>query len=171
LALTDANDDHLYQWEWQLGRILRQQSKAEAARAAYQRAVVALEKTRGNLRVINADAQFSLRDSVEPLYRELVDLSLQSQRPDLSQVIAKIDDLQLAELENFLQCQLNVTRSGRVSGKQSIDDFAGDSGAVVFYPIILADRLELILRLPGNHFERVVVPVTWSYSFGDSWEF
>jgi CHAT domain-containing protein/tetratricopeptide (TPR) repeat protein len=152
LALVNANDDHLYQWEWQLGRILRQQRSPTAARAAYQRAVAALEKTRGDLRAINADAQFSLRDSVEPLYRELVDLSLKSNQPDLSEVIAKIDDLQLAELENFLQCQLSATRS--------VNDFAEDSGAVVFYPIILADRLELILRLPGNRFERVVVPVT-----------
>jgi CHAT domain-containing protein len=160
LALVNANDDHLYQWEWQLGRIFRQQSNPGAARAAYQRAVVALEKTRENLRVINADAQFSLRDSVEPLYRELVDLSLRLPQPDLSQVIAKIDDLQLAELENFLQCQLNAIRPQGAATKQSIDELAEDSGAVVFYPIILADRLELILRLPGNHLKRVVVPVT-----------
>jgi CHAT domain-containing protein len=157
LALVGADDDHLYQWEWQLARILRQQPQPDSTKsqAAYERAVIALEKTRRNLRVINADAQFALRDSVEPLYRELVDLSLQSRQPNLPQVIAQIDALQLAELENFLQCQLTIARTG----VRSVNEFAEDSGAVVFYPIILADRLELILRLPGNKFQRVVVPV------------
>lgn len=153
LKMVGNDDDHLYQWEWQLGRILRQQPQPDlvGSIAAYQRAVRALERTRRNLRVINADAQFSLRDNVEPLYREFVDLSLRSARPNLPQVIAQVDALQLAELENFLQCQLSTNRS--------VNEFAEDSRAVVFYPIILADRLELILRLPGNRFERVVVQV------------
>jgi CHAT domain-containing protein len=157
LALVGTDDDHLYQWEWQLARILRYQPQPDfkLSQAAYERSVLALEKTRRNLRVINTDAQFALRDSVEPLYRELVDLSLQSHQPNLPQVIDQIDALQLAELENFLQCQLTTARTGT----RSVNEFAEDSGAVVFYPIILADRMELILRLPGNKFQRVVVPV------------
>jgi CHAT domain-containing protein len=160
LGMVGNNDDHVYQWEWQLARILRDQSPPDlvGARVAYGRAVAALEKTRSNLRVINADAQFSLRDSVEPLYREAVDLNLQSVQPNLPQVIAQVNALQLAELENFLRCQLS-TASRNGSEKELINELAEDSGAVVFYPIILADRLELILRLPGNGYERVVVPV------------
>jgi CHAT domain-containing protein len=161
LGMVGNNDDHLYQWEWQLARILRRQSVPDlnGARAAYGRALAALEKTRSNLRVINADAQFSLRDSVEPLYLEAVDLNLKSARPDLSQVINQVDALQLAELENFLRCQLSRTTVGNVSDKETINELAEYSKAVVFYPIILADRLELVLRLPGNKYERVVVPV------------
>jgi CHAT domain-containing protein len=154
LANTYGASDTLYRWEWQLGKILQEKNEPNLVRsqAAYQRAVVALEKTRGNIRVINPDAQFALRDQIEPLYRELVDLSLRLPQPDLAQVIAQVDALKLVELENFLQCQLTVS--------QSINEFAEDAGAAVFYPVILDDRLEVILQLPGNQLQRFVVPVT-----------
>jgi CHAT domain-containing protein len=154
LATNDQANDTLYQWEWQLGKILQEKNEPDLVRsqAAYQRAVAALEKTRGNLRVINPDAQLALRDQVEPLYRELVNLSLRLPKPDLAKIVAQVDALKLVELENFLQCQLEVSRS--------INEFAEDAGAAVFYPVILADRLEMIVQLPGNQFQRFVVPVT-----------
>jgi CHAT domain-containing protein len=76
------------------------------------------------------------------------------ENPDLSQIIDRVDALKLAELENFLQCQLDVYRP--------VTEFAQDSGAVVFYPVILDDRLEVILRLAQNKFHRFVVPVSRS---------
>lgn len=155
IAPTTSNDT-LYQWEWQLARILQHQSQPDLGRskAAYERALADLERTRGNIRVINPDAQFSLRDSVEPLYRELVDLSFRLPAPDLPQIITQIDALKLAELENFLECQLGEYRS--------VDRFAEDSGAAVFYPVILDDRLEVIIKLAQNKFQRFVVPVSRS---------
>ena len=151
LAATPGNDRQ-YQWEWQLGRILQHQSQPDFSKsqAAYDRAIASLTTTRRNLQIVNPDAQFSLRDNVEPLYRESIDLSLRNQ-PDLAKIIDRIDALKLVELENFLQCQLGENRP--------IERFAKDSGAAVFYPVILADRLEVILQLPGNKFQRFVVPV------------
>jgi CHAT domain-containing protein len=153
LAAT-PNNDNLYQWEWQLGRILQHQSQPDfvKSKAAYDRAVAAIESTRQNMRIVNPDAQFSLRDNVEPLYRELVDLSFRFPQPDLPTIIDRVDALKLAELENFLQCQLGEYRP--------LERFAQDAGAVVFYPVILTDRLEVILRLAGNKFQRFVVPVS-----------
>jgi CHAT domain-containing protein len=157
LSLTaNIGDDNRYQWEWQLGRIFQHQSQPELgqAKAAYDRAVAALEQTRRNIRVINPDAQFSLRDRIEPLYRELVDLSLRLPQPNLPEIIDRVDALKLAELENFLQCQLGEYRS--------VSEFAQDAGAVVFYPIILADRLEIILQLAEHKFQRLTIPVSRS---------
>lgn len=153
LATTDRANDTLYRWEWQLGKILQAQDQPdlERSQAAYTRAVVALEKIRGNIRVINPDAQFALRDQIEPLYRELVDLSLRLPQPNLAKIIAQVDALKLVELENFLQCQLAASRS--------INELAADAGAAVFYPIILADRLEVIIQIPGQQLQRFVVPV------------
>ncbi|PSB40900.1 CHAT domain-containing protein, partial [Chamaesiphon polymorphus] len=122
------------------------------SQAAYDRAIAALTKTRRNLQIVNPDAQFSLRDNVEPLYREAIDLSLRQQQPNLSKIIDRVDALKLVELENFLQCQLGEYKP--------VEQFAEDAGAVVFYPVILADRLEVILRLPTNKFQRFVVPVS-----------
>jgi CHAT domain-containing protein len=154
LALATTPDrDTRYQWEWQLGRILQHQSQPDfiKSQAAYDRAITALEQTRRHLRAIDPAAQFSLRDRIEPLYRESIDLNLRIKNPDLTQIIDRVDALKLAELENFLQCQLGEYRS--------VNEFAEDSGAVVFYPIILADRLEVILRSAQHKFQRFVVPV------------
>jgi CHAT domain-containing protein len=153
ISLESApGNDGLYLWEWQLGRILQQQNQPEQAKAAYSRSIIALEKVRKNLRVINPDAQLYLRDNVEPLYREVVDLSLREKQPDLAKIINQFDGLKLVELENFLRC--------RASEYRAVNEFAEDSGAVVFYPIILADRLEVILRLGGNKFQRFTAPVS-----------
>jgi tetratricopeptide (TPR) repeat protein len=120
LATTSDNDTR-YQWEWQMGRILQHQTRSDfsSAQAAYDRAIVAVEQTRRNLQIVDPDAQFSLRDSIEPLYRELIDLSLRQPHPDFVRIIDRVDALKLAELENFLQCQLDVYRS--------VNEFAEDS--------------------------------------------
>ncbi|WP_041548447.1 CHAT domain-containing protein [Chamaesiphon minutus] len=153
---TTPGTDRQYQWEWQFARILQHQSQPDfsASQAAYDRAIVALTTTRRNLQIVNPDAQFSLRDNVEPLYREAIDLSLRQQKPDLSKIIDRVNALKLVELENFLQCQL--------SEYKPVERFAEDAGAVVLYPVILADRLEVILRLPNHKFQRFIVRVSRS---------
>ncbi|WP_310419424.1 CHAT domain-containing protein [Chamaesiphon sp. OTE_8_metabat_110] len=151
LAAAPGNDRQ-YQWEWQLGRILQHQTQPDFSKsqAAYDRAIAALTTTRRNLQIVNPDAQFSLRDNVEPLYRESIDLSLRHQ-PDLGKVVDRVNALKLVELENFLQCQLGEYKP--------IERFAKDRGAAIFYPVILADRLEVILQLPDDKLQRFVVPV------------
>lgn len=171
-----AAKDIAYQWQWQLGRVLTKQGKLnkdkepkkrQQAIAAYQVAVNILESVRSDLTSFNnPDLQFSFRDSVEPVYRELVDLllpynektkdgqSTPSSQNDLQQVKEAqealqqaqkvIEDLQVAELENFLRCRLTNTKL--VPIYKVIDE--QNLNAAVIYPIILKDRLEVILKLP-----------------------
>ncbi len=147
--LAAGSTDRGYQWEWQLARIFQSQSDAPKSLAAYDRAIAASEGTRRNLRIVNPDAQFSLRDNVEPLYRSAIDLSLRQPQPNFPAIIDRLDALKLIELENFLQCQLGEYRS---------PNRAVANNAAIFYPVILADRLETILQI-GNKFHRFVVPV------------
>lgn len=148
--------DIAYQWEWQMGRILAAQTKDERAIAFYQMAVESLKSVRSDLLTINSDVQFSYRDNVEPVYRELVDLLLRnhvnSEVPQeyLQQAIVNIDALQLAELQNFLRCNLGqILPSDR-------EIKTVDNNAVFIYPIILENRLEVIFKLPGQHLEHYV---------------
>lgn len=147
--------DLLYQWQWQLGRILKDRPKE--AITAYEVAVKTLESLRGDLVSFNnPDLQFSFRDSVEPVYRQYVDLLLTDQEgaSNLGRVSAAqealqkaqkaIEDLQVAELENFLKCQLIGTR--QVPIYKVIDD--RQLNAATIYTIILEKRLEVILKLP-----------------------
>ena len=137
-------EDLISQSAWQLGRLLKQQGKTPAAIASYTQAVKALQSLRGDLVSINPDVQFSFRSSVEPVYREFVALLLDD-NPDqanLSQARQLIESLQLAELDNFF-------REACVDAQTAqIDDI--DSQAAVIYPIILPDRLAVIVSTPGK---------------------
>ena len=147
LRLTDFNQypDGRYQWEWQLGRLLKEQGKTEAAIQTYKVAVTTLESVRENLLFTNTDVQFSFRDNVEPVYRELVELLLGQvdlDEPDeaaLNLAVEQIDSLQLSELENFLRCDL--------AGITEISQFEADNDTAIIYPIILKEQLAVILQL------------------------
>jgi CHAT domain-containing protein/predicted negative regulator of RcsB-dependent stress response len=136
--------DMMYLWQWQLGRILKAQSDREGAIAAYSDAITTLQSLRSDLVAISTEVQFSFRDSIEPIHRELVSLLLkpgtEPTQADLEQARKTIESLQLAELDNFF-------REACLNAREiQIDEV--DRRAAVIYPIILPDRLEVILSLP-----------------------
>ncbi len=153
LAQAITAPDIAYQWEWQMGRILAAQTKDERAIAFYQMAVESLKSVRSDLLSINSDVQFSYRDNVESVYRELVDLLLKNSpnsaasQEYLQQAITNIDALQLAELQNFLRC--NLVQILPINREVTTID----PNAVFIYPIILENRLEVIFKFPGQHLE------------------
>ncbi|HBY76636.1 MAG TPA: hypothetical protein DEG47_06450 [Cyanobacteria bacterium UBA11148] len=136
--------DITYQWQWQLGRIVKKQGDRQGAIAAYTQSIKTLKSLRSDLVAISSDAQFSFRESVEPVYRELVDLLLQpgANQEELKQARDAIEALQLAELDNFF-------RDACLDAKPvQIDQL--DPTAAIFYTIILNNRLEVIVTLPGK---------------------
>ncbi len=142
--------DIAYQWHWQMGRILQKQSDIPAATTAYSRAYNSLKSLRNDLVAINPDVQFSFRESIEPVYRQYVDLLLQYEKntdkksDNLVQARQVIESLQLAELDNFFRSPCLLPRVG-------IDELVkNEKSTAVIYPIILDDRLEIITRLPGQ---------------------
>ena len=147
LAPTFKAPDIAYQFFWQLGRLRKAQGDNQGAIANYSQAVDTLQSLRSDLVTISSDVQFSFRESVEPVYRELVGLLLQPTaekvgQKNLVQARKVIESLQLAELDNFF-------RDACVTAKPTqIDEI--DKTAAIFYPIILPDRLEVILALPGQ---------------------
>ena len=144
--------DLAYRWQWQLGRLYQAQGQRRNAISAYREATQTLERARGDLLAINADVQFSFRDNVEPVYRQLVDLLLNKDGEpsprDLEQALSLIDSLQLAELESFLRCTLSV----------QLSEETVDPAAAIFYPILLKDRLEVIVALPGQPLKHFTAP-------------
>lgn len=140
-----------YQWQWQMGRLLKGKGDVKGAIPYYSEAIKSLQSLRSDLVTINPAIQFSFRESVEPVYRELVELLLHTEGkseppPDnLKQARFVIESLQLAELDNFF-------RQACLVAKVDIDQVAEqDQTAAVIYPIILPDRLEVILKLPGQN--------------------
>ncbi|MBD2295479.1 CHAT domain-containing protein [Anabaena sphaerica FACHB-251] len=139
--------DVAYQWQWQLGRILKAQGSIKPATDAYQVAFTTLKSLRSDLVAVNTDIQFSFGETVEPVYREYVELLLnpgtntEPSQEQLKQARQVIESLQLAELDNFF-------RSACLEGQIVPIEQIQQSQAAVIYPIILKDRLEVILSLP-----------------------
>lgn len=147
LAQSLNASDIMYQWQWQLGRLFKQQGMRGDAIAAYTNSVNILKTLRGDL-VASPDLQFSFKEGIEPIYRGLVDLLLQPEsgqsinESDLEKARDVIESLQLAELDDFFK--------EACMDAQPIQIDKVDPQAAIFYPILLGDRLDVILRLPNR---------------------
>ncbi|MEM7725829.1 MAG: CHAT domain-containing protein [Cyanobacteria bacterium P01_A01_bin.45] len=177
LSNAIAAPEVTYQWEWQMGRLLRDTGDITNAINHYSHALNILQYSlRQDLAVVSKDLQFSFRNNVEPIYRQFVDLLLtksqdispeikQTIKPGIKQTIKPeinqenilkaretIESLRVAEIANFFRqaCLDNLQRN--------IETI--DTNAAVIYPIILKDlspnksnRIEVILSLPGQPLE------------------
>ncbi|MEM9213543.1 MAG: CHAT domain-containing protein [Cyanobacteria bacterium P01_F01_bin.150] len=150
VAQQYKEEDIEYRWQWQLGRILKADQDQEGAIAAYSEAVNHLGLLRGDLVATSSEEQFRFQEEVEPVYRELVGLLL-TPREDgtipqayLSQARNVMEAFQIAELDNFFKeaclddSQFHI---GQV-----------DKNSAVIYPIILDDRLDVIVSVPNQPF-------------------
>jgi CHAT domain-containing protein len=158
LAQMIQADDIAVNWQWQQGRILRavsqnspgSQGRQREAIDAYDAAIHSLTMLRQDLAAMNSDVQFSFRDRVEPIYRQFVQLLLQDldqlpeaeQQQRLTRSRAAIEALQLAELQNYFREACQTYKP------QSIEQI--DPHAAVIYPIVVEERLEVILALPNQ---------------------
>lgn len=144
----DASDI-AYRLEWQLGRLLKAQGNIEAAISAYDAAVTTLQSLRSDLVAVNREVQFNFRDRIEPLYRQSVELILQEKgqgKPDLDKARQRIEALQLAELDNFFR---EACLSNQFVALDKVVD-RDNPNTAIFYPIILDNHLEIIIKLPNQ---------------------
>lgn len=153
--------DIAYRWQWQLGRLLKQQGDVNGAIAAYDAAVRSLQSLRSDLVAVNREVQFNFRDSVEPVYRQSVELLLQAQNgvvseTNLDKARQRIESLQLAELDNFFREACLNAQS--VLLDQVVD--RDNPTAAVFYPIILPNKLAVILKIPQQPLRYHSIPIS-----------
>ncbi len=147
LASTFDSPEIAYLWQWQLGRAI--QGDRDGAIAAYSAAFYALKSLRGDLVVREAGVRFTFRESVEPLYRELVTLLLREEEPPqeyLARAREVIEALQLAELNDYF-------RDPCIDAKpEQVDKVVEESKVptAFLYVVTLEDRLEVILALSGE---------------------
>lgn len=154
--------ESLYRWQWQAGRLLKQLGTIDETIAAYRRAVHTLQSIRPELSVSYGSPQTSFRESVGPLYFELVDLLLQraaslpdrdQASPYLVEARESVELFKAAELRDYFQDDCVDMALSKVT---KLDVIA--QTAVVVYPILLPDRTELLVSLPTG-LKRLSVPV------------
>jgi len=131
--------DIAYEWQEQLGEEYTKQGKYKAAVQAYSAAIKSLTYIRGNLLANNPDTQLFFDEQVEPVYRNDMRLLLTRNQPDLKALIQVNEGLQIAELENYLQCgKLNLVALNDLKNLNSIPP--------VIHIIDLGKTIEVIVQ-------------------------
>lgn len=149
--------DSLYMWQWQTGRIFKAENRVAEAIKAYEQASETLEDIHRDILIANSDLQFDFQDTVEPIYRQLINLKLslakssastkQDKSSDnLNNVLATVDSLKLAEIQNyFLQ-----DYSSKKVNKNTLDLVSPNADTAVFSSMILKDRTGIIVSFPNR---------------------
>ena len=152
----------LFKWEWQLGNALQSQGKVADAISALRRAVNHVEAIRHDIPVDYVDGRSSFRATLEPLYLQLTDLLLQHARnsrvqsqkqPLLVDARATIELLKRSELEDYFDNRCVIENQQEIN----LSNVALNTAAI--YPIMLPDRLEILVSL-GDQIEQRTVPVS-----------
>ncbi len=156
-AARDGNaPDALYQWEWQTGRLLSRMGKTDDAILAYRRAMYTLQPIRREVTIGFQGRPESFRHSVGPLFFEYVDLLLKqadatpeslNQERFLVQARATVEQFKTAELQDYFRDDcVDAARSKKANVDEIVQELSKTTAIV--YPIMLPDRLELILSHP-----------------------
>jgi CHAT domain-containing protein/predicted negative regulator of RcsB-dependent stress response len=163
LAAQQVNaPESLYRWQWQAGRLLKKLGSVEEAIASYRRAVYTLQSIRQELSVGYGTPPTSFRETVGPVYFEMVDLLLQRAAtvrsadeiaPYLIEARETVELFKVAELRDYFRDDCVDTALSKVTKLDVVSQTA-----VVVYPILLPDRVELLVSLPSG-LKRVSVPV------------
>jgi len=154
--------ESLYRWDWQTGRILAATGKQDDAIKAYRRAVSTVQPIRHEFSSYQG-RRHSFRDSIGPVFFELADLLLKraavSHDPQEHQalLIQARDTAELfkaAELQDYFKDECVKSARSRATTLEDIP-----KTAALIYPIILPDRLELLVSIAGT-WTRVASPVS-----------
>ena len=141
----------VYRWQWQTARLLNQQGKLDESIAAYQGAIDTLQPIRQAL-IFGSTIGDSFRERVGPVYLGLADLLLKKSTDSqdgtnkhklLSKVRTIMESFKSAELEDYFQDDCVADLSAKTAGISQLEE-----NTIAIYPIILDDRLEILVSLP-----------------------
>jgi CHAT domain-containing protein len=140
--------DLVIEGEWRVGRLARALGDTDLAAASYQRAVEAVEAARADIPIEYEDGGSSFRVTLEPVYLGYADLLFErlagTPAAQRSEALARIRDVvelvRQAELQDYLRdrCEVEAIQRG---GRERLPP-----GVAVLYPIVFADRIELLLE-------------------------
>lgn len=139
-------DEQIYRWEWQLARLHAARGDLAAAEAAIERATDVLDLVRREF-ALGAGGVFAER--IEPVYKAYADIKLtraaalgsgSRKQALLTEVRDRLEALKQAEVEDyFADVCAAAPRDGDASRRL-------ERGVAVLYPILLEDRVELLVE-------------------------
>lgn len=163
-----AAKDSLYLWEWQMGRILKAQGNLTGSAQAYLQAVNLLQQIRSDILTANRDLQFDFRDTVEPIYRQYAELTIndvpnavilekgEQAFEKLDTTLMILDSLKVAELQSYFANDCVIAPVAT-----RVDAVGNSEATAVVSTAILAADTSANKRVDGANFERLAVIVSF----------
>lgn len=140
-----------YQWEWQAGRIHLADGHLDEAIQSYGRSVQHLRTIRIELTAGYESSEPSFRDAVQPVFLQYTDLLLKrgqlyeqdeiKRQQYFKEARLTVELLKAAELEDYFKDDCVAAAQARV---KNLEEVLSSSTAII-YPIVLKDRLELLV--------------------------
>jgi CHAT domain-containing protein len=151
IVLAYANNDRVLsaKLEAQLAEIFRLQGDSKRALDAYKQAVDDLHSVRTDIPISLPDGRSVLVAMIEPIYRNYVDLLLQTvssadttaDQQLLMKAIDSMEAIKEADMQDFFLGRCSVSSEIHLDWK-----YQKFPGATIVYPILLNDRLEIIVK-------------------------
>ncbi|WP_069472565.1 CHAT domain-containing protein [Candidatus Marithrix sp. Canyon 246] len=148
----EQSPEILFRWQWQLGRIFNRLGKTHEAIKVYKQAEHSLQKIRKPLMIGYRNTIKSFRERIGIIYFELADLLLRQKR--FREAIDVIEDFKSVELEDYFDSYCSFVT------QENLLDLDMDSNVGIIYPIILSNRIEILLITSDNNIQSFVIPVT-----------
>ncbi len=147
----EQSSEILYRWQWQLGRIFKALAKTREAIKAYQQAKHSLQEVRQPLTIGYRNTIKSFRERIGIIYFDLADLLLQQKR--FREAIDVIEDFKKVELEDYFDSYCSFLEQESLL-KQKIPSNVG-----IIYPIVLKNRIEILLIMSNGNIKQFVLSV------------
>lgn len=152
----------LYRWQWQAGRLFKSVNDLKNSLAAYQAAISTLNPIRTEFFSGYRGKKPSFYENIKAVYLGLTDLLMadecagdsEIQENRLAQARDTMELLKTAELEDFFQDECFIAAEENTEPLN-----VPRPHTAVLYPVLLPDRLELLLTLPAG-IQQISVPVS-----------
>ncbi|MBI3807141.1 MAG: CHAT domain-containing protein [Nitrospirae bacterium] len=157
-----AAPEALYRWQWQAGRLLKALGQPKEAIDAYRQAIIAVQSIRPEVSAMTAEEQAgaSFRETVGAVYFELADLLLRGADRDADpqkreavfrEARDTVELFKVAELQDYFHDECVQAARAQATGLELVS-----KTAAVIYPIMLQDRLEILVSLPSGMVRKTV---------------
>ena len=149
---ADAHDLAI-DWEWQLASLYRARGNYSSAINAYRRSIRHIDSIRDDIPVSYEAGRSSFQERRGPIYLELADLlMLQSdaaatfdeKQTLLADAQLVMEELKRSELQDYFRDTCVIEQSSSVGNDPA-------ASAAVVYPVILENRLAMLLTVDGVH--------------------
>ncbi|MBL8484788.1 MAG: CHAT domain-containing protein [Rhodocyclaceae bacterium] len=157
-ARDEASADLRIALEWREARLQAAAGREDAALAAYMRAVNLIESVRQDIPIEYEDGRSSFTATLEPIYLGYADLLLRrhdglpaaARQARIARAVEAVELTRQSELQDFLgdRCSVEAIQGAGQHGLPA--------DTAVLYPVIFADRLELLLKTAGGTERRTV---------------